>query len=124
MDKPTKKDSAGFGLRDVYPNKDEYASVHSKVKHQIKSEKKKELASKMYSQHRCGKCNRFGHHHDKCQKGLEKKLDSFVSGNKGAGKQTSQLSKPSYTGHYQEDAAGRIRHQSPRQVEKKGLNQY
>ena len=29
-----------------------------------------------------------------------------------------------YTGHYQEDASGKIRHQSSAQVEKKGLNRY
>ena len=59
--------------------------------------KKKEISSKMYSNHRCGKCNRFGHHHDKCTKDqLAAKLDKFILKNKGAGKQTSQLSKPSY----------------------------
>lgn len=49
----------------------------------------------MFSSHRCGKCNRFGHHHDACQKDkLASKLDSFISRNKGAGKQTKGLSKP------------------------------
>lgn len=56
----------------------------------MKNEKKSEMSSKMYSNHRCGKCNRFGHHHDKCTK-LEKTLDSFIAKNKGAGKQTSRL---------------------------------
>lgn len=32
---------------------------------------KKEISSKMYSNHRCGKCNRFGHSHEKCEKGLK-----------------------------------------------------
>lgn len=32
--------------------------------------KKKEISSKMYSNHRCGKCNRFGHSHEKCMKGI------------------------------------------------------
>lgn len=58
-----------------------------------KKSTKKDMASKMYSNHRCGKCNRFGHHHDKCTKGLEKTLDKFVGDNKGAGKQTEYLSK-------------------------------
>ncbi len=62
----------------------------------MKNEKKKEISSKMYSHNRCGKCNRFGHHHDACQKGLEAKLDKFRTDNKGAGKQTKYLSKPSY----------------------------
>jgi hypothetical protein len=31
--------------------------------------------------------------------------------------------KKAYTGHYQEDASGKIRHQSPAQVAKKRLNQ-
>lgn len=30
---------------------------------------KKQMASKMYSTSRCGKCNRFGHSHEKCEKG-------------------------------------------------------
>lgn len=32
--------------------------------------------------------------------------------------------KKSYTGHYQEDSSGKIRHQSPSQVERKRLNDY
>ena len=32
--------------------------------------------------------------------------------------------KKEYTGHYQEDGAGKIRHQSPKQVLKKNLGQY
>lgn len=65
--------------------------------------KKKEISSKMYSQHRCGKCNRFGHHHDKCTKGAETAaaLDKFRTDNKVAGKQTypkDQAYQPSKSG--------------------------
>lgn len=60
---------------------------------QKSSHSKKEMASKMYSTSRCGKCNRFGHSHDKCATGkkLESKLDSFIARNKDAGKQTKYL---------------------------------
>jgi hypothetical protein len=54
---------------------------------------KKELASKMYTTSRCGKCNRFGHSHEKCttKSNLEKTLDDYNEKNKGAGKQTKYL---------------------------------
>lgn len=56
-----------------------------------KKDLKKEMASKMYSNHRCGKCNRFGHSHDKCTKDKDL-LDKFLSENKESGRQTNYLS--------------------------------
>ncbi len=62
----------------------------------MKDDKKKEISSKMYSSHRCGKCNRFGHSHDKCTKEqLASKIDKFVAKNKEAGKNTRYMDTPS-----------------------------
>ena len=68
-----------------------------KVHAPTKKEMAKKMESKSYTHSRCGKCNRFGHTHDKCATG--KKDSTFEKIKQNTAR---QVYKAGY-GHYEHD---------------------